>query len=146
MRSKTPSFFYEFKRHRTLYTKEKVPEKKEHYHVTYMRERKKEQQELEKKKKKEEERQKMIHEAEIDAFRKATGSHTHSAAGTGTGRTETDVPVDISLSHRRKCSAPDVKFPIAPQTQVSVAQSRSRILQLHSDHSGEQVDDYFEMQ
>ena len=42
MRSKTPNFYYEFKRHRTYLTKEKEPEKKEHYHVTYLRMKEKE--------------------------------------------------------------------------------------------------------
>ena len=60
MRSKTPNFFYEFKRHRTYLTKEKAPEKKEHYHVEYLRMREREQKELEKKKKKEEEIQAKI--------------------------------------------------------------------------------------
>ena len=43
MRSKTPNFFYEFKKHRTHLTKEKEPEKKEHYHIEYLRMKEKEQ-------------------------------------------------------------------------------------------------------
>ena len=105
MRSKTPNFFYEFKKHRTHLTKEKEPEKKEHYHIEYLRMREKEQKELEKKKKKEEERQAkeaaIIHDAEVEAKKQGSGSNTVPAmnSGTdryGTGRTEGSIPVDIT--------------------------------------------------
>lgn len=37
IRTQDPKFYYEFKKKRTFMLKEKEPKKKEHYHVTYLR-------------------------------------------------------------------------------------------------------------
>ena len=37
IRCQKPSFFYDFKKNRTVMLKAKEPEKKEHYHIIYLR-------------------------------------------------------------------------------------------------------------
>ena len=73
MRSHQPNFYYEFKKKRTLMLKEKEPEKKEPFHVTFIRNLEREKAEEERKIAEAEARRL---EREAEEFKKATGSNT----------------------------------------------------------------------
>ena len=76
MRSHAPNFYYEFKKKRTLMLKEKEPEKKEPFHITYIKNMEKEKKEEERKKKEADERRKA---KEDEEFRNAKGTNMPAA-------------------------------------------------------------------
>ena len=75
MKSQNPTFFYEFKKQRSVYLKEKEPEKKELYYKTYLRMIEKEKEEAEKKRRRAERLQKQFDLAKEEEFRAGKGSN-----------------------------------------------------------------------
>ena len=106
IRCQKPSFFYDFKKKRTVMLKEKEPEKKEHYHVIYLRQLEQEKLEKEKRQKAIEKRRQALEEnklAEMKAIPIQGGPTAIRTSGQQSSKTslmvdrQTPSLVDINL-------------------------------------------------
>ena len=109
MRSQEPKFYYEFKKKRTLLLKEKEPQKKELYHVTYLRNIEREKAEKERKKREMEEYKQKI---ELEEFKNKKGSNVTTVTDSNTINLEVENnQLKGDMMHTDSIHTDDEKIP-----------------------------------